>query len=87
SLSYADSCTETGNKVGFMGLDSSNGTVYVSTESSKKCGCASFRFKESNTDTKMALSILMAARTSSISVRIDLIDKDDCNSAYRIYLE
>jgi len=81
-------CVQNNNKVGLVGLDSPLGTVYAGvSEHDNKCGCASFRFTDANTDKDMALSILLAARMSQKKVRIDLLDSTNCDSAYRVYIE
>jgi hypothetical protein len=86
-------CIQTGNTVSFMGLDGydstlKQGSVYLSVGSTaNQCGCTHVRFKPHNTDTDDALAIAMAARVAGITLRIDLLDSDSCDSAYRIYLE
>jgi len=84
----ASACVQADNKVGLVGLDNSNSTVYVSTPvSNNGCNCTNFRFSKVNTDTSMALSLLLSAKISGKSVRIDLLDETNCNSAYRVYLQ
>lgn len=82
-------CIQNNNELlNLVGLDSASGVVYATTtSSSNECSCSHVRFKPENTDTKMALSVLLAARMAGKEVRIDLIDASDCNSAYRVYLE
>ena len=81
-------CTQNNNKIGLVGLDSPDGMVFAAVGGhDNKCGCNAFRFQVKNTDTKMALSILLAARMSGKRVRIDAIDETDCNSAQRVYVQ
>lgn len=83
------SCVQTGNVLdGLVGLDSSTSTVYARTNSIKnQCSCSSVRFKFANTNTNMALSILLAAKMAGKTVRVDLNDPSDCNTASRVYVE
>ena len=86
SLYALNICTQTGNKITLLGRDN-NGSIYSSvTEHNNQCGCSSFRFKEINTDTQMALSILLSAKLSDNKIRVDLKDENDCNSAYQLYI-
>jgi len=82
-------CSQNNNELtGLVGLDSSAGSVYaVTTSSSNECSCTAVRFSQVNTDTKMALSILVAAKMTNKKVRIDILDATDCNSGYRVYLQ
>lgn len=81
-------CTQDNNSIAMVGLDSSAGTVYVSISSSSgQCSCTSVRFTSANTDTQMALSILMAAKLAEKKVRIDFLQANNCNSAYRVYIQ
>ena len=84
----AETCSQNRNELnGLVGLDSRAKTVYASVlSSSNECACSSVRFLEANTDTKMALSVLLAAKMANKKVRVDLLDKNDCNSAYRVYV-
>ncbi len=86
-LTYAI-CVQNNNSLnGLVGLDNSKGMVFATTISStNECSCRHVRFREQNTDTKMALSILLSAKVTNQKVRIDLLDEGDCNSAYRVYL-
>lgn len=84
---FAGSCEQSYNSVGFLGVDSSNGTIYVAVSGhNNKCNMSSFRFQEVNADTDKILSILMTAKISEKKVRIDLKDSTDPNSAYRVYM-
>ena len=82
-------CSQTNNKLtSLVGLDSANGVVYANlTSSLNQCSCSSVRFNPAKTDTKMALGILLAAKMAEKEVRIDLTDENDCNSAYRVYIQ
>lgn len=81
-------CAQNNNKLGLVGLDSSNGIVYARvSDHDNACGCNEFRFMPDNTDTKMALSVLLSARVSSRRVRIDVLDPTNCNSAHRVYIQ
>lgn len=86
NISFA--CTQDNNLIGLMGLDNSSGTIYMSVlSSSNQCSCTSVRFTAGNADTKMVLSILMAAKLAEKKVRVDLLDAKNCNSAYRVYIQ
>lgn len=89
SVSFGSTCVQNGNELsGLLGLDRTDGTIFVRTESSSNdCGCGNVRFTSSNTDVEMALSILLAAKMSDRTVRIDLLEAGNCNSAYRVYIE
>jgi hypothetical protein len=93
SIAMADQCVQNNNKVGFVGLDSTDGgtrqgNLFVSVSNHNNgCGCSHFRFYSGNTDTKSALSILLTARTTEKPVRIDLLDSTNCDSAYRVYIQ
>ena len=79
-------CTQTGNNITLLGRDDT-GSIYAGvTEHNNQCGCNSFRFKEINTDTQMALSILLSAKLSDKEIRVDLKDENDCNSAFKLYI-
>ncbi|AQT59185.1 hypothetical protein [Cellvibrio sp. PSBB023] len=81
-------CTQNNNSIGMVGLDHPSGTVYVSvTSSSGQCSCSTIRFTSANTDTKMVLSILLAAKMAEKKVRIDFLDINNCNSANRVYVQ
>lgn len=88
-VSFAEACTQNNNELnGLVGLDSSSGTIYASISSNtNECSCTNVRFTEANTDTKSALSILLAAKMADKKVRIDLLDKTNCNTAYRVYIQ
>lgn len=86
--SNAASCVQQSNRLGLVGLDSSNGTVYARVLASDNgCSCIEFRFTPVNTDTNKALSILLSAKMADKSVRIDATNSLDCYSAYRVYIE
>lgn len=55
--------------------------------SSGQCSCATIRFTRANTYIKMVLSILLAAKMAEKKVRIDFLDVNSCNSAYRVYVQ
>ena len=87
SNAFAAMCVQNQNKIHLVGLDSSNGIVFAQvTDHNNGCGCNYFRFAPENTDTKMALAVLLAAKTSGITVRIDALAAKNCNSGYRVYL-
>lgn len=88
-VSFAEDCVQNNNILsGLVGLDSSVGTIYASvSSSSNECSCTNVRFTEANTDTNAALSILLAAKMAEKKVRIDLLDKTNCNTAYRVYIQ
>jgi hypothetical protein len=88
-VASAGQCIQNKNTLhNLVGLDSKAGNLFVSLNSpNKECGCTHARFKAVETDTKMALSILMVAKMSDRTVRIDFLDDTDCNSAWRVYLE
>jgi len=80
-------CVQNNNTIGLIGLDSSSSTVFAGTPSSNnECSCTSFRFLKANTDTSMALSILLSAKMGVKKVRIDLLEAGNCDSAFRVYL-
>jgi hypothetical protein len=85
--SFSESCAQSNITLnGLVGLDYA-GNIYASTSSNnEKCSCTSVRFREGNTDIKAALSILLAAKMADKKVRIDLLDKTDCNTAARVYI-
>lgn len=86
STAYA-ACVQHNNSVGLVGLDSQTGIVFAATNSfTNECACAYVRFKPDNTDTKMALDVLLAAKTSGTRVRIDILAAGNCDSGYRVYL-
>lgn len=81
-------CSQQWNKIGLVGLDSTNGNVYVGvTEHNNNCNCDGVRFKEVNADTDKALSVLLSAKMSEKKVRIDFLDANDCDSAHRVYIQ
>jgi hypothetical protein len=86
---FAATCTQNNNVLnGWVGLDSSAGTIYAkTTSSSNECSCTNVRFTQANTNTQMALSILLSAKMAGKAVRVDLLDSNNCNSAYRVYIE
>ena len=88
-VSFAEPCSQNNNTLsGLVGLDSSSGTIYaVISSNTNECSCTTVRFTEGNTDTKSALSILLAAKMANKLVRIDLLDKTSCNTAYRVYIQ
>lgn len=88
-MALAATCIQNNNVLnGWVGLDSSAGTIYAkTTSSSNECSCANVRFTAANTNTQMVLSILLSAKIAGKEVRVDLIDGNDCNSAYQVYIE
>lgn len=85
----AQACTQKSNTVGLLGLDGSDGRIYVDVSGHDNgCGCNAFRFIPGATNnTKAALGILLTARSSGKKVRIDLVEAANCNSASRVYLQ
>lgn len=88
-ITWAETCTQNNNRMtSLVGLDSSSGVVYASVDShSNECSCNNFRFKPENTETEMALSILLSAKLADREVRVDLLNADNCDTAYRVYVE
>ncbi|TVZ37143.1 hypothetical protein P886_1484 [Alteromonadaceae bacterium 2753L.S.0a.02] len=87
-VAIAGTCAQSNNKVGFVGLDSAGGAIYVDvSEHSNQCGCNYVRFYPENSDTDKVLSILLAARLTEKRVRIDINDSNSCNSGYRVYIQ
>ena len=87
SVFSGTACVQNNNAIGLVGLDSSGSTVFAATPSSNnECSCDHFRFLKANTDTSMALSILLSAKMGDKKVRIDLLEVGNCSSAYRVYL-
>lgn len=85
-------CSQTNNVLsGLVGLDGGTNKVYAGVQSQKnECSCSLFRFKADTgigVDTNMALSILLSAKLADKKVRVDILDPEDCNSAYRVYVE
>lgn len=88
SEAFAALCVQTNNQVGLTGLDSANGIITARvTGHDNQCGCNEFRFQPTDTDVDAALSILITAKLSNIPVRIDVPNFNDCNSAFRVYLQ
>ncbi|GAB1624098.1 hypothetical protein AAOGI_41480 [Agarivorans albus] len=86
-VNSAEHCVQNYNTIGLVGLDNPNGSLFASVSGHNNgCGCNYVRFYSKNTDTDKALSILTAAKLANKKVRIDLSDKNNCNSAYRVYL-
>lgn len=81
-------CAQNNNELSFLGMVDGQGMLYAQLNSTtNECSCSVVRFKTENTDTKMVLSILLAARMSSNKVRVDLLDSTDCDSAYKVYIQ
>lgn len=82
-------CVQNNNELtGLVGLDGGNGLVYATTTSvNNECACARVRFRPENTDTDKALSILLSAKMANMKVRIDLLDENNCDSAFRVYIQ
>ncbi|WP_444895178.1 hypothetical protein [Microbulbifer sp. SSSA005] len=74
---------------GLVGPDSGTGDrVFASLNSeSNDCGCDHVRFIEGAADVNKALSVLMAAKLSGNTVRVDFSEAGNCNSGTRVYLE
>ena len=89
SNAFAKGGVQTKNKLpNLLGLDSASGTVYATVSSTQnQCNCKAVRFTPGRTNTEMALSILLAAKLSKKTVRVDLLEEGNCTSAYRVYLE
>lgn len=89
SCNAHSACVQNNNKLtGIVGLDGGNGLVYATTtSSSNECSCSNVRFRPENTDTKMALTVLLSAKMADKMVRIDLLDPNDCNSAFRVFVQ
>lgn len=85
----AAKCVQNDNIIDMVGVDQSDGTIYAKRDGTAgNCGCASFRwYPVNNTHTGMILSVLLAAKLSGTPVRIDILDENNCNSAYRAYLQ
>lgn len=82
-------CSQYNNTLsGLVGLDSGTGDLFAAvTSGSSECGCNNFRFKTNNVDTKMVLAVLMSAKSAGKQVRIDVLDQNNCNTAYKVYIE
>jgi hypothetical protein len=82
-------CSQTGNTLnGLVGLDSSSGVIYAATTSIKnECSCTEVRFKPENTQATLALSILLSAKLAGKTIRVDIRDATDCNTAFRAYVQ
>ena len=89
-FTIAQGCAQQQNVVGFVGMDGvsgGKGQIFVTVSGhNNDCGYDYFRFRAANTDVDQALSILLAAKMANKKVRIDLIDKADRNTAYRVYI-
>ena len=89
--SGAIACTQNNNRLtGLVGLDGEGKgeTIYATTSSStNECSCGYVRFSSQNSNTEMALSILLSAKMAAQEVRIDFLQEGNCNSAYRVYVE
>lgn len=86
---YSLHCAQNNNQLtGLLGVIDSTGRLYVEVASvTKECGCDQIRFSSDNADTDKALSILLAAKVSSLNVRIDFLDSSDCDSAFKVYMQ
>ncbi|WP_444896251.1 hypothetical protein [Microbulbifer sp. SSSA005] len=83
-------CSQYGNKLdGLVGPDSGTGDRVFSSLKSEgnECGCTFVRFIEGTADVNKVLSVLMAAKVSGNTVRVDFAEPDNCNSGVRVYLE
>ncbi len=85
---FAAGCTQNNNTLNnYVGVDNKAGNIYASlSNGNKTCSCSHARFKPENTNVEMALSILVAAKSANKKVRIDFLDENNCNSAYRVYI-
>lgn len=84
-----ETCQINNAKVGFAGLDGPDSRIFsnISGHQTTGCSCSHVRFLPHKADTDKVLSLLLAARFSDKTVRIDLLDATNCNSAYRVYIE
>jgi len=81
-------CAQFNNTLGLVGLDAIDGTVYARVfNHDNGCGCSDFRFRPSVTRATTALSVLLTAKGANRPVRVDLLDRTNCNSAYRVYMQ
>lgn len=88
-MASAQACTQNSNTVGLLGLDGSDGRIYVDVSGHDNgCGCNAFRFIPGTTNTtKAALAVLLTARSAGKKVRVDLAEAANCNSASRVYVQ
>lgn len=88
-MASAQACTQNSNTVGLLGLDGSDGRIYVDVSGHDNgCGCNAFRFIPGTTNTtKAALAVLLTARSAGKKVRVDLAEPANCNSASRVYVQ
>ena len=88
SAQASASCSQTGNKLVLTGLDFSK-KIYagISSDSPKNCGCGAVRFSPNTTDTSEILSVLLAAKVSGKTVRIDINVEGNCDSGVIAYVE
>ena len=93
-ITVATVCTQTSNSIGLVGLDYNNNstpkttTIFVAVSNhDNQCGCPIIRFKEENTNIDVVLDILLAAKTNYKKVRINLLDANDCRSAFGVYIQ
>jgi len=93
SASFAQACAQTGNNLtGLVGLgtqaDSNDERIFAQLQNSDgQCGCNVARFVNENVNTKAVLGVLLTAKATSSTVRIDFLDRDNCDTAYRAFVE
>jgi hypothetical protein len=81
-------CAQSGIRLGLLGLDQPDGTVFAQvTNSDGGCGCTEFRFRPQQTNTQIALSLLVTAKSAGALVRIDARAPGMCDTAFRVYLQ
>jgi hypothetical protein len=78
--------SQTNNTVNMVGVDGSDGRVFVSVSGYSSGSCSYFRFLPGNTDTDKILTVLTAAKLSGKKVRIDTISSN-CDTGYRAYIQ
>ena len=96
-ITMAAICSQANNSIGLLGFDYTpvSGTVPEKTNiyasllnhSNLHCGCTEVRFEEVNTNIDVVLDILLAAKTNFKKVRIDLLDANNCDSAFRVFIQ
>ena len=94
SMSYAQQCAQTGNSLnGLVGVDTTTSEggerIFAQvTPSGNDCGCNIVRFLPENVpDIKATLAVLLTAQATGNTVRVDYADRNNCDSAFRIYSE
>jgi len=88
SSSFASQCLQSNIKLGLVGVDSTSGALHAAVLSSNhECSCQHIKFLPENAETKSVLGVLLAAKVANLPLRIDLLQSNDCFSAYRAYIE